>query len=199
MASNADVRSLEQLESFYEQMRHFRTQLLREVENVGTELRRLTQWLEIEAVNYWKDELKAAQRKFVDAQDNLSRCMSYVRSDERRPCTEEKKRVAKTKQRRDLCEMKLKTVNAAATHWERERTKNQAHLERCRDMADSDLLVALNHLQGQLQRLGDYANLRSAALAVPEAAEVEEADSSSPVETDLSKPMADQGSAGEQN
>ena len=165
MATNADVRSLEQLEIFLGQMERFRTELLKQIENLEVELRRLTSWLEGDAVNYWMDELKKAQRKFSETQDALSRCMSYVRSEERRPCTEEKKRVLLAKRRREVCETKLKMVKAAAAHWERERTKNQARLERCRDMADADLLVALHHLRGQLEQLATYANLRSGAVS----------------------------------
>ncbi len=104
-------------------------------------------------------------RKHVDAQDNLSRCMSYVRSTEQRPCTDEKKRVLKTKLRRETCESQLKLVRQAVQHWERERLKNQVRIERCRDMADSDLLVAIHHLRSQVERLAAYATLRSSGLS----------------------------------
>ncbi len=168
MAGSADVRAIEQLESFYEHIGQFRSGLLKEIENLEVELRRLTLWLENEVVGYWTSELKLALRKSAEAQDALSRCMSYVRSSERRPCTEEKKRVQRTKARRELCEQKLRVVKAALVQWERERIKNQARVERCRDMADSDLLVAAQHLRGQVDRLTTYARLRSPAVRSPD-------------------------------
>jgi exonuclease VII large subunit len=165
MAMNADVRSLESLELFLAQLETFRAKLLGELENAEVEVRRLTAWLEQDVQAYWMDELKSAQRNYAEAASTLSRCMSYVRSDEKRPCTEEKKRVQKTKLRRETCEQKLQIARAAAVQWERERTKNQSRVERCRDMCESDLLVAINHLRGQIEQLARYTSLRSAALA----------------------------------
>ncbi len=165
MADHADVRSLERLEAFHERCIHFRVQLLKEVENLQTELRRLTQWIDGEATNYWQEQLTGAGRRLVECQDALVRCMSYVREDERRPCSEEKKRVRRAQQRRTLCEQQLKTMRAASGAWEREITKANTKLQRCRDLSESDLLVAINHLAGQIERLREYASLKSPALS----------------------------------
>ena len=161
MADQADVRSLERLESFSSELGRFRTQLLKEIESLEVELRRLTFWLENDALTYWTDELANAQRAFTDAQRTLSQCMSYVRVDEKRPCTEEKKRLLVATRRREECQSKLKTVKAAIMHWERARTSNRARIERCRELGDAELLNALQHLRGQVERLEQYANLRS--------------------------------------
>lgn len=163
MSNNADVRSLVGLETFLDKLAHFRTQLLKELDLLVVESRRLTGWLANDAHGYWSDELTKAQRVYVDAQQSLSRCMSYVRADEQRPCTEEKKRMLKAELRRELCELKLREVHTAINQWEREQAKNRGKIERCRDMADADLLVAIHHLRGQIERLETYANLRSSA------------------------------------
>ncbi len=165
MADSADVRSLEQLEVFHERLCQFRSQLLKEIENLEVEFRRLTGWLEREAHDYWAEELVKSGRYLVECQDALVRCMSYVRSDERRPCTEEKKRLRRAQERKAICERQMQTVRAAAVRWEQERTKNHAKLQRCRDLAESDLVVAVNHLRGQMERLATYAGLRSAAVS----------------------------------
>lgn len=164
MAQNADVRSLEQLEVFLEHAKHFRSQLIKEIENLQVELRRLTDWIETDAAGYWQQQLVKAQRQFVEAQDALTRCMSYVREEERRPCTEEKKRLKLAKDRRNLCEEKQKTARAAAAAWDRDRSKNQGKVQRCRDLAESDLTVAIHHLEGQIERLTEYASLRSSSV-----------------------------------
>ena len=165
MANQADMRSLERLERFLWELEHFRVQLMKEIEALDLELRRLRNWLEVDALGYWTDELTRARRVYVDAQKTLSRCMSYVRASEQRTCTEEKKRLLKSKLRLEVCEAKLKTVKAATGQWEREQAKNQARIERCRDMADAELLVAIHYLRGQCERLKVYANLRSGALS----------------------------------
>ncbi|MCR9295880.1 MAG: hypothetical protein NXI32_24450 [bacterium] len=163
MADQADVRSVEQLELLDERTSDFRARLLGEIENLQIELHRLTEWIESDASGYWREELNRANRAFVEARENLSRCMSYVREEERRPCTEEKKRVQRAKDRKQLCEEKLQIAKNAAVAWERARRLSQTHVQRCRDLADADLNAAQVHLRGQIERLREYLGLRSAA------------------------------------
>jgi hypothetical protein len=89
--------------------------------------------------------------------------MSYVREDERRPCTEEKKRVKRAKERYELCQQKIRIAKEANARWEQEQIKNSTRVERCRDLAESSLMVAIHQLRGLLERLESYANLKSAA------------------------------------
>lgn len=163
MPNNADVRSLEQLSHFLGHTKTFRTQLLKELEELQLELRRMTNWIDVEAAQYWQHELQKAQRVFVEAQDALSRCMSYVRESERRPCTEQKAHLKKAKDRRALCEEKLRLARGASQAWERNNRKHQGKWQRCQDMGESDLLVAIQKLQQQVTTLEEYANVRSAA------------------------------------
>lgn len=165
MADHADVRSLEQLQVFLEKTERFRAQLLKELENLQLELRRLTNWIESETPAYWTEQLQRAQRRLVECQDTLTRCMSYVREGERKPCSEEKKRLQRAQQRRAICEEKLRIARSAAGAWERQRTKGHAKVQRCRDLAETDLTVAIGHLREQLERLDAYAGLRSAAVS----------------------------------
>ncbi|QDV24292.1 hypothetical protein [Aureliella helgolandensis] len=165
MADNADVRSVEQLERFGEATARFRSQLSKELENLHVEIRRLTLWITSEARNYWGDQLVLSRRKLSEAQDALTRCMSYVRESERRPCTDEKKRVRLAEDRRATCEQKVRLADAAASHWQREQTKNRSKTQRCQELAESDLLLALNQLNDQIAQLKTYAGLRTAAFS----------------------------------
>ena len=166
MADQADVRSLDRLEEFHQQAEAFRTGLLKEIECLLLELRRLTQWLEQDVLGYWNDELVKAERRWAECRDNLSRCQSYVRADEKRPCTEEKKRLRLAQQRLELCQQKLRLSQAALTFWQTERSKLQAHIARCQDLADSHMRVACEHLRGQIERLSLYTQLRSTPLSI---------------------------------
>ncbi len=160
MSNHANVTSLEQLADFLERSQSFRAQLAKELENLQLELNRISQWIDREARDYWTAELRVAHRQFVECQQALVRCTSYVRENERRPCTEEKKRLHRAQARRSLCEQKLKVVQAAASAWEREQHKNSTKIERCRDLADSQMAVAIHQLSLQLERLESYASLK---------------------------------------
>ncbi|MEO8270532.1 MAG: hypothetical protein ABI557_12485 [Aureliella sp.] len=161
MADQADVRSLDRLEEFHQYTEAFRTGLLKEIEIVTLELRRLTQWLEQDVLGYWADEGVKAERRWAECRDSLSRCQSYVRADEKRPCTEEKKRLRVAEQRLELCQQKLRLSQAALTFWQTERSKLQSHIARCQDMAESNMRVTCEHLRGQIERLKLYTQLRS--------------------------------------
>ena len=161
MADQADVHSLDRLEEFHQQAEAFRIGLLKEIESLILELRRLTQWLEQDVIGYWSDERVKAERRWAECRDNLSRCQSYVRVEEKRPCTEEKKRLRLAEQRLELCQNKLRVSQAALTFWQTECSKQQSHIARCQDLADSNMRVACEHLRGQIERLQLYTQLRS--------------------------------------
>jgi Asp-tRNA(Asn)/Glu-tRNA(Gln) amidotransferase C subunit len=163
--SNAKVLSVEALEQFFVQLKAFRTSLMKELEALDLELRRLTNFIEVDASRYWEHEHQQVRRKLSEYLQQLSRCMSYVREDERKPCTEEKKLVAKAKERTQLCENKMQVARAARQHWESRKAKVRTKLQRGRDLAESELQVAINKLQKILENLEDYRRVASGAFS----------------------------------
>jgi hypothetical protein len=162
--SSADVRSFERLEAFLQQSQSTRSSLLKEIESLQVEIRRLTVWIENDADKYWADELQKSQRHWVECEQALLRCRSAVRAAEQRPCTEQRKRLEKATDRRALCERQVRMVRELQMVWNRELTKANSKIQRCRDMAESEMLVAIHHLREQLERLDMYAKLRSGAV-----------------------------------
>ncbi len=182
--SSANVRSLERLETFLDHCQTTRVKLLKELENLQLELQRLTSWLENDAARYWAGELQQAQRDWVECEQALLRCRSAVRASEQRPCTEQRKRLEQATERRTLCEHQVRFLREASLMWQREKTKTDAKIYRCRDLADSDLTVAINKLKEQLGRLEEYSTMRSGAVTQFEAAKAERAAESDSPEKD---------------
>ena len=149
MPDHADIRSLERLEVFKQHLIRQRQVLLNTLEDLQLEMRRLTDWIQRDARAYWLDQYRAAQRHRIECQEALSRCMATVRADERRPCTEQKQRLARAEDR-------LST-------WQRIRTKENARVQRCQDLAETELLVAVERLGKHLDILRRYAELQSPA------------------------------------
>lgn len=195
MSTSANVRSLERLEGFLEHCQKTRAQLLKELENLQLEMQRLTAWLENDAARYWAGELQSAQRNWVECEQALLRCRSAVRASEQRPCTEQRKRLEHATERRTLCEHQVRFVGEALLMWQRETTKTAAKIYRCRDMAESELSVAIHLLREQLGRLEEYSKMRSGAVGAIETAAAEKApatdDSALPPTTDQ-PPAAEQ-------
>ncbi len=184
--SSANVRSLERLEGFLDHCQTTRVKLLQELENLQIELQRLTSWLENDAARYWAGELQQAQRDWVECEQALLRCRSAVRANEQRPCTEQRKRLEQATERRTLCEHQVKFIRDASLMWQREKTKAEAKIFRCRDLADTDLTVAIHKLKEQLGRLEEYSTIRSGAVTHIDATKADKAVESDSQKTDES-------------
>lgn len=182
MTNQADVRSLSRIEAFHQQLEAFRVELLKELECLLLELRRLTNWIDQDVIGYWSEQSLRAERHWAECRDNLARCQSYVRADEQRPCTEEKKRLRRAEQRLELCQQKLRLSQAALSFWQAELSKQSAHIMRCQELAETNLRVACLHLRGQIELLQTYTQLRSMPSA-PAATTPAEASSSNEVPT----------------
>ncbi len=164
-SSSANVRSLERLEGFLDHTLQTRAHLLKELENLQVEMQRLTRWLENEADRYWASELQAAQRQWVEAEQALLRCRSVVRESDRRPCTEQKKRLEAATERRSFCEQQMRFLRDAKLMWQHQAAKLDTKIFRCRDMTETELTLAINRLKEQLERLDEYSRLRSGAVS----------------------------------
>lgn len=188
--SSANVRSLERLEGFLEHCQRTRAQMLKELENLQTEVQRLSGWLENDAARYWENELKLARRDWVEAEQSLLRCRSVVRESDRRPCTEQRKRLEVATERRAFCERQVRFVREALQMWQREITKLDSKIFRSRDLAETELAVAINRLKEQLGRLDEYSRMRSGAVTQFES-------TSAPSETPLPSSDEQPDAAGE--
>ncbi len=161
MSENAEVRSLAQLQTLRERIAVGRAQTVKEAEAAGSELIKLTRWLEEEAAGYWRQQFAESERHLKECREALMRCEATVRDDEKRPCTDERKRVEKAVARRNLCDAKLRATREAILVWQRQVVKLRGRLQSTADMAESDLMVTLNQLDTILAALEAYANLRA--------------------------------------
>ncbi len=165
MQNNAKVVSVEQLEVLHHRLMHYRSKMEKELELLALETRRLETWINSEAPQYWQSEYTVAKRRLAECKDALTRCQSYVRADERKPCTEEKKRLQRALQRSRLCEEMLQKTKAAQRHWQQEHIKNMSKVQRLRDVVETELLVAANDLQKDIDNLHRYAALTAKSTA----------------------------------
>ena len=159
MSAGAEVRSLAQLHNLRERCGLCRAQTLKEAEALQAEMHKLTRWLEDEAATYWEHQRTLAGRWMKECQEALMRCQATVRADEKRPCTDERKRLERATQRRALCEQKMKAVGEARLLWQRQVVKLRGRLQATADMAESDLLGTIHKLSDIIATLERYTQL----------------------------------------
>ncbi|MFO1063983.1 MAG: hypothetical protein U0892_08985 [Pirellulales bacterium] len=161
MSTHADVRSLAQLQILRERLINWRGSTIKEAENVLVELNKISTWVTEEARAYWQSQLTAAERHWNECREALLRCEAAVRMDEKRPCTDERKRLERAKLRRVLCDEKLRVVREANLVWSRQLTKVRGRLQSVADMADADVQVAIVKLTDIVTSLEQYARIVS--------------------------------------
>jgi hypothetical protein len=159
--SRAEVRSLAQLQNLRERCGSCRAQTLQQIENLRGELQKLTRWLDDEAAAYWQREMVLAERRWNECREALMRCRATVRADEQRSCTEERKRLERATERRELCDKKLRAVRDARLVWQKQVVKLGGRLEHTADMADASLLLTVHKLDAIIGTLQAYAQLRT--------------------------------------
>ncbi len=161
MSDSAEVRSLAQLQTLRERIANCRAQTVKETEAAGAEISKLTRWLTDEAAGYWRQQHAQSERWLNECREALMRCQATVRADEKRSCTDERKRVEQALARRNLCEAKMRAVRDAILEWQRQVVKLRGRLQNTADMADADMMVTLNHLDKIIATLEAYTKLRS--------------------------------------
>jgi hypothetical protein len=99
VAGEAHIESIEALKQLAQTLAKMREMTAREVEAIHIELRRLEFWLEEALPNYWDEQMRLANRRWVEARQTLSDCESKVRDDEQRSCSEHRKRLERAAER----------------------------------------------------------------------------------------------------
>jgi hypothetical protein len=188
MSASADVRSLAQLQNLRERCTVCRAQTLKEGEELLAELQKLTRWLDEEAAPYWERQRTLAVRWMQECQEALMRCQATVRADEKRPCTDERKRLERATQRRSLCDQKMKAVEAARLLWQRQVVKLRGRLQSTCDMAESDLLRTVHKLSDIIGTLEAYTQMRSVPASGPTSASASEPPAASTAGPPASEP-----------
>lgn len=161
MSASAEVRSLAQLQNLRQRCEFCRAQTLKEAEALQAQMQKLTRWLDEEAAVYWENQRTLSVRRMKECQEALMRCQATVRADEKRPCTDERRRLERATLRHGLCEQRMKAVEEARTLWQRQVIKLRGRLQATADMAESDLLGTIHKLSDIIATLEAYANITS--------------------------------------
>jgi len=156
MNLGADVRSLDQLQALRERCTLSRVQTLKEAEALQAELQKLTQWLEDEVANHWQQQNSLAERRWHECREALMRCEATVRASEKRPCTDERKRLELATARRQFCQQQLRVVREAQLLWQKQVVKIKGRLQHAVDQAEGDLLVTVHQLDEIVSTLAAY-------------------------------------------
>lgn len=157
--AEANVKNLEALEVFQEAITTLRDGSRKQVDDVREQLQRISSWLEKELPDYWHNEHRIAEKRWVEAREELLRCQAKSRSDEEMSCGVERKKLALATERRSLCEERLKILPKCAREWNQMLLDVQTDLRYLEDLSESALLLAGQRLADIIETLKKYLSV----------------------------------------
>ncbi len=159
MANEAHIESIESLKQLALTLGKMREMTAREVEAIQVELRRLEFWLEEALPGYWEEQMRLANRRWVEARQVLSDCESKVRDDEQRSCSEHRKRWERAAERLAFCERKLRLLKQCRNDWKQELDRVRPRIAALNELAETGLPLCQNKLQNHLEIMQKYTEL----------------------------------------
>ena len=157
--AEANVKSLEAIETFIESVAKLRHDTGKQTDDIRQQLQRVSAWLEKELPDYWSNEKRIAEKKWIEARQDLLRCEATTRAEDDSPGSIQKKVLRKATDRKALCEERSRSIPRYALEWNRFLQEFSTNVRQLDDLSESSLLNAWNRLQAILGSLKKYANL----------------------------------------
>jgi hypothetical protein len=160
MSTSANVQSLESIEAVRRAMLLFDEQVADALTELGSEMRRMLDWLEHDRPRFWKTQVRKAHDQVHDAQQALHRCLMFPIGTERPSCYEERMALKKAEARFVYCQEKEQRVR----HWQRtvqhELFEYEGRISQLVRLVEVDMPQALAVLTRIVRRLEEYHTVR---------------------------------------
>jgi hypothetical protein len=154
---NAKVISVDAIKQFRAAFVKFAEAVNASLGNADSDVHRALSWLDMEARSYWQNEGRKAQQKLAQAQEALRMKVLYKNIDGTTPsAVDEKKAVAKWKQRVEVCQQKLVNVQRYTNLIERESVMYKGAVQRFATTIQSGVPQGLARLDRVMNAIDQY-------------------------------------------
>jgi hypothetical protein len=154
--AKANVQNIEALENFEHSIARLRDSTSKQVDDIREQLQRVSMWLSKELPEYWGNQLRIAQNKWIEARGELSRCQSKTRAEDETSCLLQRKALERATARRQICEQRVRVVPQLAMQWEAFLQEISLSVRQADDMAQSTLPLAEERLKQTISILREY-------------------------------------------
>ena len=155
MSSAAHITSTDAIRDFRTALQEYEADVRDAIAQLLLELRRSLDWVEHDRARYWPAEVRAASDAVIQAQNELARCESAIRAEDRRACYEQRMALEKAKQRQRLTEQKVRAVRRLRVSVQQEADAMHGRLLRLADFLDTEFpraLAALGRMSAALEK-----------------------------------------------
>lgn len=156
--ADAKVENLEALQDFSRAIETMRVESAKSADDIREQFQRVALWLAKELPEYWANELRVAQNRWIEAREELLRCQAKTRSDDETSCLFQRKALERATARRQLCEQRVRILPQLAIEWERFQQEAMMSIRQLDDLAESTLPLAQRRLDDLVEVLKRYAS-----------------------------------------
>lgn len=156
--AEANVKSLEAIKIFIESIGKLRHDTRKQTDEIRQQFQRVTLWLEKELPEYWSNEKRIAETRWVEAREELLRCTAKSRAEDETSCSVQRKALRKATERFALCEDRIRLIPKCLMQWNQFMQEISTDVRQIDDLGESTLLNAWTRLQKTLDTLKKYAD-----------------------------------------
>ncbi len=161
MSGPAKVHSSEAIEAVRRTLILFVERVNDALAELGSEMRRVQEWLEHDRPGYWKKQVRVAMDEVHEAQQALHRCLMFPIAGERPSCYEERAALKKAQARLAYCQEKGERVR----HWQQtlrhELFEYEGRISQLTKLVDIEVPQAIGVLDRILRNLEEYQAVRA--------------------------------------
>lgn len=154
--AEANVKNLEAIEQFVDAIADMRQVTRKQADDIREQLSRISNWLEKALPDYWRNEYRVAENRWIEAREELLRCQAKTRAEDETSCSVQRKMLDRATQRRAVCEQRVRTVPHCAREWSQFLQDLSTTVRQFDDLSESTLQLALSRLQSILESLRKY-------------------------------------------
>lgn len=155
MSGSAHITSTDAIREFRAALHEYEAEVRDTVAQLLLQLRRSVDWVEHDRARYWPAEVRAASDAVIQAQDDLARCESAIRAEDRRSCYEQRMALEHARRRQRLAEQKVRAVRRLRISVQQEADAMQGRMLRLTDFLDTEFpraLAALGRMSAALDK-----------------------------------------------
>ncbi len=155
MSGSAHITSTDAVRDFRAALQEYEADVRDAIAQLLLQLRRSVDWVEHDRARYWPAEVRAASDAVIRAQDELARCESAIRAEDRRSCYEQRMALEHAKRRQRLAEQKVRVVRRLRISVQQEADEMQGRMLRLTDFLDTEFpraLAALGRMSAALDK-----------------------------------------------
>ncbi len=167
MSDSANVRSLEALERLRSALIQVQHALAATLEEIGAKCQHFLHWLESDAPEHWRAEIRKAFDAVAEARVALERCRMNRVAGHQPSCVEERKALERARRRLEFCQQQLERTrrwHIAARH---ETDEFHGRLGSLRQAVENGIPKAVTVLERMIAALEEYLAVQSDGEAIP--------------------------------